>query len=343
MKRIILFLFAVALLPMSLISQNETWEVKAMVKSGKTLPINAYLEDGTAVPVFAIYAEGNDHFMDVKAVHNGKKISVKLIASNDVFVPVKGITEDGTILNVKAADSGGRILDVKGVSRDGNTLNIAAIGGDDKQYPLMAVSQDGVQRNIKGIKFMEENVEMSFGDIDVIGHVKAIPVVDVGDIDSEWNIAVKGQNDEMMKLVAVNEKGKQYAIRAEMPGKHPYMMNVKAGSSFIIHIKLVKDGTGTKVQGIDEFGRLYEVNAVGDGGGSYPVVGGMTTGNVTPVYITGPDGNKYPVIAISSEGHEFDVKGIKVKEDDVEGMISGMNVWIRYFAHVKALAPASAN
>ena len=54
-------------------------------------------------------------------------------------------------------------------------------------------------------------------------------------------------------------------------------------------------------------------------------------------------GSQFPVKAISSKGHEFDVKGIKVKEDEVEGVISGLNVWIRYYSHVKALAPAHAN
>ena len=79
MKQITILILTIILLPICLFSQNEKWPVKAVTKSGEALPINAYLEDGTAVPVFAIYAAGNDHFMDVKAVHKGKKISIKLI------------------------------------------------------------------------------------------------------------------------------------------------------------------------------------------------------------------------------------------------------------------------
>ncbi|MFT4534778.1 MAG: hypothetical protein ACJA1A_000318 [Saprospiraceae bacterium] len=42
-------------------------------------------------------------------------------------------------------------------------------------------------------------------------------------------------------------------------------------------------------------------------------------------------------------GHEFDVKGTKVKGSEIEGIISGINNEIKYYAHVKALAPAQAN
>ncbi len=73
MKRNILFLFLMILLPFCALAQNSTWAVKAVAKGGEAYPVNVYLEDGTSVPVFAIYDEGNDHFMDVKGVHNGKK------------------------------------------------------------------------------------------------------------------------------------------------------------------------------------------------------------------------------------------------------------------------------
>jgi len=343
MKRISLLLFAIILLPISMISQGEQWPVKAFAKNGKTLPVNVYLEDGTTVPVFAIYAAGNDHFMDVKGVHNGEKISIKMIASDEMYVPVKGISQAGNIYRVKAVDSDGTILDVKGVSRDGNTLNMAAIDQNDNFLPLKAVSPEGLEREVKGVKVMDEFFEMEFGDIKVIAHVKAIPVIKVGKIDSKWEIAAFANNEEKLNLVAINKDGREFPVSAEMPGKHPYLMNVRAESRIVIYIKLVKSKDGLVLSGLDEFGRRYAVRAKASNGEFYEVVGGKTAGNVTPIYVMGEGGTQIPLKAISSKGHEFDVKGIKVKEDDVEGTISGLNIWVSYYAHVKALAPAKLN
>ena len=343
MKRITILLFSIILLPFSLIAQSASWPVKAVPKSGKAIPVNVYLEDGTALPVFAIYEAGNDHFMDVKAVHNGEEISIKLIATNDVLVPVKGITMSGDILKVKADDLNGNILDVKGVSRDGNTMNIAAVNPEGKDFPLMAISPAGIEREVKGVKFMGENVEMEFGDIQIIGHVKALPTIEVGSIDRKWAINALTDNGDSMSLFAINKKGREFPIKAEMAGKHPYLMNVKAESSIDINVKLIKNDDGVVLAGIDEYGRMYDVKAKSRNGESFIVVGGEREGNVIPIFVVGANGKKFPVKAISSMGHEFDVKGVKVKDDDVEGIISGLNVWIRYYSHVKALAPPHAN
>lgn len=340
MKHIALFLFLIILMPVSLISQDDVWPVKAVFKDGKTLPVNVYLEDGSAIPLSAIFEAGIDHFMDVKGIHNGEIIPIKLIASNDLLVPVKGISRDGNILNVKAVASSGKILDVKGVSRDGNTLNIAAISEAGKNIPLKAISPDGVERDVKGVKFLGENIEMEIGDIKIIAHVKALPTLDVGDVDSKWDIVVFNENKDKMKLIAISDKGREYPIKAEMDGSYPYLMNVKGQARNTIHIKLVKNRDGVVLTGIDEFGRLYDVRAVSENGESFKVFGGKTTGNVTPVYAVGTAGNKFPVKAISSKGHEFDVKGLKVKKGDREGTIGILEVKIKYYAHVKALAPA---
>ncbi|MFT4534779.1 MAG: hypothetical protein ACJA1A_000319 [Saprospiraceae bacterium] len=131
--------------------------VKAVTKGGKAIPVNVYLEHGTSVPLFAIYEAGNDHFMDIKGVHNGEEISIKLIITNDVLIPVKGISASGDSLKVKAEDPNGITLDVKGISRDGNTINIAAVNENGKIIPLKAISPAGVERDVKGVKFMREN------------------------------------------------------------------------------------------------------------------------------------------------------------------------------------------
>ena len=342
MKRISLFLFLMILLPLSAFSQDATWAVKAVSKGGDAFSINVYLEDGTQVPVFAIYAEGNDHFMDVKGVHEGKQISIKLVQSNDVLIPVKGISEDGEILKVKAVDGAGNIIDVKGVSRDGNTINVAAVTAAEDYMPLKAISPDGVERSIKGIKFLRENVEMELAGVKVMAHLKAIPTIDVGDIDKQWNLGVKTDAGADMSIVAINKKGREYGIYATMAGKHPYLMHVRGEASYDIHVKFTKTDEGLAVSGIDEYGRRYDIKAKAADGATFDVVGGEQMGNVIPVYAMAADGKKYSVKAFSSGGHEFDVKGIKVLKKDIEGLIHGLEGYVKFYAHIKALAPAQA-
>lgn len=343
MKRISLFLFLMFLIPLCAWSQNATWAVKAVDKGGKAYPVNVYLEDGTSVPVFAIYDEGNDHFMDVKGVHNGKKISIKLVRSSDMLIPVKGISESGAILKVKAEDPDGNILDVKGISRDGNTINVAAVISEGNYMPLKAVSPDGVERSIKGIKFLRENVEMDMSGVKVLAHLKAIPVIEVGDIDKKWEVAAITDDGQSLSVLAINKKGKEYPVRAFMAGKYPYLMNVRGEAPFDIFVKFVKDDSGISVSGIDEYGRKYAIKAKASNDDLFDVVGGEQKGNVIPVFIMGPDGKKYPAKAISSGGHEFDVKGMKAKKSENEGLIQGLDGYIKFYAHIKALAPSHVN
>ena len=148
---------------------------------------------------------------------------------------------------------------------------------------------------------------------------------------------------ENMDLFAINEAGKQFPIKAEMDGNFPYLMNVRADTRITIHVKVIKTNEGNVVTGIDAIGRLYDVRAIADSGESFEVVGGVIKGNVIPINVVSKDGSLFPVKAVSSLGDVFDVKGIKVKQDEVEDIISGLNNWVKYYAHIKALAPAQTN
>ncbi len=338
MKNIINFLIVAILIPFGMNAQLVTWEVKAFPKNGNEIPVNAYFEDGSIIPVTAILKDGDDHFMDVKLIFNNKELPIKLIASNDVYVPVKGITPEGKLINIKA-DFNGTLLDVKGVSRNGNIINIAAVDDDNKFWPIRAISPKGVTRDVQGIKFLTENVELEINGVSVIAHVKALPAADIKEVESKWSINAETMNGEMLELVCFNEKGKEYQIKANMEGSSANFMNVRGVSGTEIMIKLVKTDKKIIVQGIDEFGRLYRVEAKAKNGKLLSVYGGERTGNVIPIFVLDDDNNKLPVVAISSKGNKFDVHGLKVTNEEVEGIISGLNVWIRYYAHVKALAP----
>lgn len=342
MKRYDLLFFFAVLLPFFGWAQDDTWAVKAFTKGGDALPVNVYLEDGTVIPVFSIYAEGNNHFMDVKGVHNDTKISIKLVQSNDILIPVKAISETGEILKVKAVDTNGDILDVKGVSRDGNTINVAAVKGDNNYLPLKAVSPTGVSRDVKGVKFVGEMVEMELSGVKVVAHLKAIPTIDAGEIEKQWGIRAFDTDDNAMNVIAINKKGREYPINAAMAGKNPYLMHIKGEASYDIHIKITKQDDGLAVSGIDEYGRPYDIKAKTADGTMYDVVCGEKMGNVIPIYVKADIGNMFPVKAVSSADHRFDVKGIKVLKKDIEGLIHGVNGYVKFYAHVKALAPASS-
>lgn len=244
---------------------------------------------------------------------------------------------------MKAEDANGNILDVKGVSRDGNTINVAVVRGEGDYIQLKAVSPDGVERSVKGVKFIRENVEMELAGVKVMAHLKAIPTIDVGDIDKQWALSANADAGQNTTIVAINKKGREYAVNAIMAGKHPYLMHVRGEASYDIHVKIVKKDEGLEVNGIDEYGRPYDIKAKAADGSLFDIVAGEQMGNVIPIYIIGSDGGKNPVRAISSGGHEFDVKGIKVLKSDIEGLIHGVDGYKKFYAHIKALAPSQAN
>lgn len=339
MKRYIIssiFLF----LSVFIIAQEAVWPVFAVEKN-KEYPIEAVFEDGTTLPVNAVIKEGDDHFMDVKVIRDGEALPIKLIVSNDYYVPVKAILPDGKLVDIKANSTKFGLLDLKGVSRDGNTVVIAAITTEEDFLKVKAISPDGKsEREVRGIKFLASNEEMKIGDVKIQAHVKAIPVVDAKGIDSRWSVKAMNIDGEDMELVAVNVKGREFPVVAKMKGMTPCVLDVRATSSSLdIYVKLVKEGDRSYLIGIDDYYRKYEVKAKDKNGEYYEVIGLEKVGNLITIQAELPDGTLLPVKAVSSKDHFFDVKGIKLKEDEIEGTFYGEEDIIHYHAHVKAIVP----
>lgn len=340
MKKYILTSIIAIVLPFSIIAQNITWPVKALQKFGQDLVVNAYFDDGTIVPLTAVMKDNDTHFMDVKVVKDGQNISVKICACDDLLLPVKAVLDDGTMIDLFATDNSGEKYEIKGVSREGNLIVIAAIISDEKQIPLIALSPEGKTWNIYGVKFTLDNVEMEINETKVAAHVKALPALEIEGVESKWTVSAVASNGSHFDLFAITDKGKELPLEALMKGRSAQFMEVKAKSSLDVLVKLIKSDDGTvSLKAIDEFGRVYDVKAKNEMGVMYDVIGGEKTGNVIPVYAVNENGTHIPVKAISSAGHEFDIHGVKAYEKDVEGIISGWDVWIRYYAHVKAMAP----
>lgn len=162
------------------IGQEETdsiWHVKAVHPDGRLLDVKALDKEDKINDVKAFVTNGELHLMDIKALINGKKQPVKMLVSNDLYVPVKAIGDDGTIYDIKALTPEGERLDVKGINPSGNIIQIKAIDQNRQFYGIKAISPRGNLHDIKGVKLSEERVEMVLHGVEVFAHIKALPVV----------------------------------------------------------------------------------------------------------------------------------------------------------------------
>jgi hypothetical protein len=336
MKRAIFFFMLMVFFGQQMIQgQSENWPVKAIIKSGKFIDIKAIDADGTKLDVVATQVKGDALFMDVKAVKGGVLIPIKMIVSNDFYVPVKAI-DNGKIIDVKGITSEGGILDVKGVSRSGNTIGIAAFDSTEQFFAVKAVSPEGAVRDVVGVKFSQENVEIEIEGIQVLAHVKALPEAKVKSSDPVWSVNALSTEGQSFSVVALDDKGNEYLVKALVPGKNYQLLDIKTMfRRDKLAVKLLKEGSKVIMGAIDEFGRILKIKAKLGEGDYLDILGGNRTGNVLAINAAAEDGKLYPIKAISPDGDVYDVRGIKVTNSNVEGSIAGYSKSVDYFAHVK--------
>lgn len=152
------------------------WHVKAIGTDGHFLDLKVREPNGTLHPVKALYEDGNDQLMDVKAFVNGARLDVKVLESSDEPLPVKAIGADGQVHDIKALMADGTVLDVKAVAQDGAILHIKAIAPDGTQLGVKAIGPGGQLRDVKGMKF-REGTELTLHGVPVLAHIKAMPQV----------------------------------------------------------------------------------------------------------------------------------------------------------------------
>ncbi|WP_223549958.1 hypothetical protein [Aestuariivivens sp. NBU2969] len=150
------------------------WHIKAIHPDGKLLDVKAIGEDGTIYDVKAIQDENQRSILDIKAFVNGKRLPVKMLVSENMYMPVKAIDTDGTIIKIKSLTAEGEMLDVKGVSQSGNIINIKAINKEGKFYGVKAISPNGWVNDVKGVKMEKETVEGVVNGVDIYAHIKAL-------------------------------------------------------------------------------------------------------------------------------------------------------------------------
>lgn len=154
--------------------EEVIWHVKALHPDGKLLDVKAFDKDGTIYDIKAIQDTDQTMLMDVKALINNKKVSVKVLVSEDRYLPVKAIRDDGTILDIKAITEDGDKLDVKGVSQSGNIIHLKAINKNGSFCTIEAISPKGWINDVKGVKMFKEPVEAVINGVEIYAHIKAL-------------------------------------------------------------------------------------------------------------------------------------------------------------------------
>jgi len=151
------------------------WDIKAYLPEAKLIKIKAIDKDGNMYAVKAIQNFDDTSILNVKAIVNGKLLPIKLIVKeNDIYFPLKAITNDGTLLDIKAITETGELLPVKGVGKSGIVVHIRAIGKDNSFHTVFAISPEGQVNDVKGIKMLSTTLETTLNGVSIFAHVKAL-------------------------------------------------------------------------------------------------------------------------------------------------------------------------
>lgn len=312
------------------------WHVKAIHPEGNFLDIKAMDKDGNIYDVKAIQDANQRTIIDIKAMVDGKRLPIKILVSKDKFRPVKAIKEDGTILDIKALTPEGDLLDVKGVSNSGKIINIKAIDKKGGFYGVKAISPTGKLNDVKGIKLTQHKVEMNINGVDVYAHIKSIASMGCTNDNFVWHIRAIHPEGHLLSVMAFDNDGKSYDIKAIRESNQRSLMDIKAfvGNKQIPIKILLSDDKYAPVKAISEDGSIYDVKAIDSEGNKLDIKGVSRSGNIIHIKAINKNGLFYGIKAISPEGQLNDVKGVKMIQEPLEVNINGVDV----YAHVKALS-----
>ena len=331
------------------------WNVKAIHPDGQSLDIKAFDEEGKSFDIKGIQNSDQNSFLDIKAIIDGEKLPVKILLSDDQFVPVIAITNEGTAYDLKAITADGEKLDVKGVARFGNIVVIKAITKEGEFYGVKAISPAGQLNDIKGIKINTKDREMSLKGLSIHAHVIAMhPASNEDDFkippkkkkykkrkyknDFEriiWNIKAVTADGKNLDVKAFDAEGNKFDVKATQDSKQHSFMNIRAFVDGVeLPVKII-DTTDkySPVKAIGKDGTIYDIKALTEGDVKLDIKGISRSGNIINVKAINENGEFYGVKAFAPDGKLNEVKGIKIFERKVEMKIQGNPV----YAHLKAI------
>ena len=329
------------------------WNVKAITPDGKSLDIKAFDDAGKSFDIKAIQNSDQTNFLDVKVIIDGERLPVKMLESNNQFVPVAAINNQGNKYLIKAITAEGEKLDVKGVARFGNIVLMKAITKKGNFYGVKAISPTGQLNDIKGIKINRKEREMSLKGVGIHAHVKAMhPAANEDDFklstkkkkkveyksDFEriiWNIKAVTADGKNLDVKAIDAEGNKFDVKATQDSEQHSFMNIKAfveGAE--LPVKIMQSSDEYKpINAIGIDGTIYEIKAITEDNVTLDVKGISRSGNIIHVKAINENGEFLGVKAFAPDGKLNQVKGIKIFEREIELRVQGNPV----YAHLKAI------
>lgn len=214
-------------------------------------------------------------------------------------------------------------------------MDIKAINKEGAFYGVKAISPDGQLNDIKGVKMMDEDLELEINKVEVYAHIKALPQDGCVGNPSIWHIKAIHPEGRTLDVKALDGEGNIYDVKAIQDSDQGQLMDIKAlvGVDRLPVKILVSDDRYAPVKAITKDGTIYDIKALTPEGGNLDVKGVRQAGNIIDIKAITPDGAFYGVKAISRDGQLNDVKGIKMTREKIELLINGVEV----HAHVKAI------
>lgn len=312
------------------------WHVKAVHPEGYFMDVKAFDREGNIYDVKSIQYADQTSILDIKAEVDGTNVPIKILVSNDRFMPVKGIKSDGTLLNIHAVAPDGAKFDVKGVSFSGNIIHIKAVSPNNEFYGVKAIAPDGRLNDVKGLKMSKDRVEAIVNNVEVYAHIKAISQSACASDNFIWHIKAIHPEGKAIDVKALDKEGNVYDVKALQDSDQSSLLDVKAfiGDMDQSPVKiLLNSDRYAPVKAIGEDGTIYDIKAIETDGSKLDIKGVKRSGNLVHIKAISSKGEFFGVKAISPSGQLNDVKGVKMVKDDLETTINGVEV----YAHIKAI------
>lgn len=154
--------------------------------------------------------------------------------------------------------------------------------------------------------------------------------------DVLWDIKAYMPEAKLIKVKAIDKEGKLHDVKALQSFGDTSILDVKClYNDEVLPVKLIlgADENNYALKAIKNDGTLLSIVAITDEGKQFQIKGIKRIGNIVNIRVLGIDGAYYKIFAISPDGLVNDVKGIKMLKIEEETVVNGISV----YAHVKAL------
>ncbi|MEE4248284.1 MAG: hypothetical protein V2I33_23080, partial [Kangiellaceae bacterium] len=143
--------------------------------------------------------------------------------------------------------------------------------------------------------------------------------------DVLWDVKAYMPEAVLLKVKAVDATGNLYAIKGLQTYDDTSLLDIKClYNEVVLPVKLVMTGNTYALKAIKNDGSVLDIKAITEDGEQFAIKGLKRTGNTVSIRVMGKGNNIFKVFAISPEGLVNDVKGIKMLKDNIETVVNGV-------------------